>query len=349
MRTRRHALTVGAAAVSLALLAAACGGDSGGGGDGGTTGLTGTVKVSGSSTVQPISSLVAELFNEDNPDVTISVDGPGTGDGFALFCKGETDISDASRPIKDEEIAACQAKGIDYVELEDRPRRHHGDDEPGQRRRHLPATGGHLRPDRAGVRGLRELVGRQRARGKEVGAGHAPYPDVPLDIIGPGEESGTYDAFIELTRDDGSADPARSPGGPGRGHAAGLPVLAERQRDHPGDRGLRQLARLGGVRLRRGERPTGVKEAGGRRRQAAAWPPTADTIADGSYPLSRALYIYVNTAKADVEHGAEGVRGLLPADLEPDDSVTQAGYVALPEDQIAATQAAVEPAGGSSS
>ena len=80
--------------------------------------MSGSITISGSSTVEPISSVVAEVFNADNPDVQISVDGPGTGDGFELFCKGETDISDASRPIEDEEAKACQKAGIEYTELE---------------------------------------------------------------------------------------------------------------------------------------------------------------------------------------------------------------------------------------
>jgi ABC-type phosphate transport system substrate-binding protein len=80
--------------------------------------LTGDVFVSGSSTVEPISALVAELFNEENPDVAINVEGPGTGDGFELFCAGEADISDASRPIKEEEAQVCADAGIEYIELE---------------------------------------------------------------------------------------------------------------------------------------------------------------------------------------------------------------------------------------
>jgi phosphate transport system substrate-binding protein len=79
--------------------------------------VTGTLTISGSSTVEPITSIVAEDFKANNPGVNYTVDGPGTGDGFALFCNGETDISDASRKIKDEEAAACEAKGIHYVEL----------------------------------------------------------------------------------------------------------------------------------------------------------------------------------------------------------------------------------------
>ncbi|HYF46765.1 MAG TPA: substrate-binding domain-containing protein, partial [Acidimicrobiales bacterium] len=80
-------------------------------------GVSGDVVVSGSSTVEPISSLVAESFSSANPEAGVSVDGPGTGDGFELFCNGETDISDASRPIEEDEIAACEASGIEYVEL----------------------------------------------------------------------------------------------------------------------------------------------------------------------------------------------------------------------------------------
>jgi ABC-type phosphate transport system substrate-binding protein len=82
------------------------------------TGNSGSVTISGSSTVEPISSTVAEGFAADNPDVSVSVDGPGTGDGFELFCNGETDISDASRPIEPDEAAACEDAGIDYIEIQ---------------------------------------------------------------------------------------------------------------------------------------------------------------------------------------------------------------------------------------
>jgi phosphate transport system substrate-binding protein len=75
------------------------------------------VLVSGSSTVQPIMSLVAESFSSRNTRAAVSVDGPGTGDGFELFCDGETDLSDASRPMEPEEVADCEAAGVEYVEL----------------------------------------------------------------------------------------------------------------------------------------------------------------------------------------------------------------------------------------
>ena len=72
---------------------------------------SGDVIVSGSSTVEPISSLVAEAFSAAEPGGRVSVDGPGTGDGFELFCGGETDISDASRPIEAEEAdSVCRRR-----------------------------------------------------------------------------------------------------------------------------------------------------------------------------------------------------------------------------------------------
>jgi ABC-type phosphate transport system substrate-binding protein len=79
--------------------------------------ISGNINISGSSTVEPISSIVAEEFDGEN-GTTTAVDGPGTGDGFELFCNGETDISDASRQIDDEEMAACESNGVEYVELE---------------------------------------------------------------------------------------------------------------------------------------------------------------------------------------------------------------------------------------
>ena len=77
----------------------------------------GSIAVSGSSTVQPISQKVAEQFKDQNAGFDFTVEGPGTGDGFAQFCAGELDIADASRPISEEETAACADAGVEYQEL----------------------------------------------------------------------------------------------------------------------------------------------------------------------------------------------------------------------------------------
>jgi phosphate transport system substrate-binding protein len=106
----RRALVPGAAA--LALLLTACGGDAEGG-----EGASGSVTVDGSSTVYPMSNAAAELLAEENSDIEVSVGFAGTGGGFEKFCGDETDISDASRPIKDEEAKLCADAGIEYTEL----------------------------------------------------------------------------------------------------------------------------------------------------------------------------------------------------------------------------------------
>ena len=79
--------------------------------------VEGSIFVTGSSTVEPISVRTAELFADVAPNVDVSVEGPGTGDGFKKFCAGEADISDASRAIKDEEAATCAEAGIEFIEL----------------------------------------------------------------------------------------------------------------------------------------------------------------------------------------------------------------------------------------
>ena len=81
------------------------------------TALSGSVAVDGSSTVAPISEAVAEEFQVANQGVRVTVGIAGTGGGFKRFCAGETDISDASRPITDEEKAACAAAGIEWIEM----------------------------------------------------------------------------------------------------------------------------------------------------------------------------------------------------------------------------------------
>jgi phosphate transport system substrate-binding protein len=97
----------------LSFALAACGG----GNESSAGGVTGEVVTDGSSTVQPLTAAAGELFSEENSDVNVSVATSGTGGGFEKFCAGDTDISNASRPIKDEEKAICEENGIEYGEL----------------------------------------------------------------------------------------------------------------------------------------------------------------------------------------------------------------------------------------
>jgi phosphate transport system substrate-binding protein len=106
-------LAASAGTVVLALGLAACGSSAEG------TGTSGSVAVDGSSTVFPMSNAAYELLSEENPDIKVTVGSSGTGGGFEKFCAGQTDISDASRPIKDDEEApVCKKNGVEYTELQ---------------------------------------------------------------------------------------------------------------------------------------------------------------------------------------------------------------------------------------
>jgi len=337
MGKRRNSLLVLAMIAVLALVAAACGDDDGGGETGST--LRGTIVISGSSTVLPISSLVAELFNEDvSSDVSITVDGPGTGDGFVLFCDGETDISDASRPIEPEEADACAANGIEYVELPvafdgitvmtnpanaDVTCLNDGD---------LYALFG---PESDGI----DTWNGADSLAKKVG-GNGGFPSAPLEITAPGEESGTYDAFIELA---GIEDIAIEQGVPEDDAAAlrtdyqaspddNVIISAMEGSDSP-------LGFVGFAYAEGAADQVKILEVDG---GDGCIEPTRDTIADASYPLSRTLYIYVNKAKITENPAVKAFVDYYLTDTGVVTAVDETGYVELPSDQIEASRSTWE-------
>jgi len=112
--------------LGLLALLAGCGGGRGGDDEtagtttsaGGESDLTGRIQADGSSTVGPFTTAAAERFQNENPGVQVTVGVSGTGGGFERFCRGETDLSNASRPIKDEEAQLCADAGIEYVEFQ---------------------------------------------------------------------------------------------------------------------------------------------------------------------------------------------------------------------------------------
>ncbi len=185
----------------LALVAAACGGDDDGGdaGDGG--GDSTTLTISGSSTVEPISARVGEAFNAANPSVGVTVEGPGTGDGFRRFCAGETEVSDASRPIKDSEAENCASEGINFVELKvafDGLTVMTSPENNAVACLDFADMYALIGPESEGFNNWSDAS----ALGAELGGTHSPYPDAPLVITAPGEESGTYDTFVEFVIED---------------------------------------------------------------------------------------------------------------------------------------------------
>lgn len=150
-------------------------------------GLAGTLTLDGSSTVYPISEAVGEEFQKANPGARVTIGISGTGGGFKRFCAGEIDIADASRPIKDTEIAACKEKGIEYIEL---PIAYDG--------LAVMVSPKNTTVDCMTVAELKTLW-EPEAQGKvtkwsQVRAG---LPDKDVHLFGPGVDSGTYDYFTE--------------------------------------------------------------------------------------------------------------------------------------------------------
>jgi phosphate transport system substrate-binding protein len=326
-------LTVAAALAAVTLVAAACGG--GGGSGGGDGDLTGEIFISGSSTVEPISSLVAELFIEENPDVGITVEGPGTGDGFVLFCNGETEISDASRPIEEEEIQACEENGIEYTELEVAL--------DGISVLTSPANGavtclnqGDLYalsgPESGGFANWSDA----NQLGEEVGGIGVPYPSEPLDITAPGEESGTYDAYIELA---GFEDLGVERGLSEDEAATTRPDYQASSNDNVIIDGIvGSESSFGWVGYSFYEQNQDVVKAieidGGEGCVA----PTFDTIAEGSYPMSRSLFIYVNNQKASQSDALRAFVDFYLSDTGLISAVERVAYVTLPDDRVQASR-----------
>jgi phosphate transport system substrate-binding protein len=300
-------------------------------------GVSGSIFVTGSSTVEPISTGVAEAFKAANAGFDFTVEAPGTGDGFKKFCAGEADISDASRKIKDEEAASCAEAGIEYVELKiaiDGMAVLTSVNNTAIACLSLPDIYALLGPESTGFGKWSDGAAIARELGSDT-----VLPDAELRITGPGEESGTFDSFVELaiakiaesrgqdgnTRPDYTAsanDNAIIDGIAGSDTSLGWVgfAFAEDNKDKVGEIAI-------------------AKEANG-----TCVAPTPETIADGSYPLSRPLFIYVNKAKA-AENAAIGAyvdfylaEGTISTVLET------VPYVNLAPDALAETRAAWDAA-----
>jgi len=268
-------LAVGVAALTAAGFAAGCGGDgdstTGGGGD---SDLSGSISIDGSSTVAPLSIGAADAFNGENPNVDIKVGTSGTGGGFEKFCNGTTDISDASRGIKDEEKAACEKGGVAYTEF------------------------------RVASDGITVVAGKDAQIGKQcvkldelkkvwektskvnnwsqVGEGFA---DLPLKLAGPGNQSGTYDFFNEeVLGEDASGETAT----PRTDYAASEDdnVIVTAVTGSPGTMGY-----FGFTYYEENADKLQALELEG---DSGCVAPSPETITEGSYPLSRPLFIYVS-------------------------------------------------------
>jgi phosphate transport system substrate-binding protein len=313
MRKQRWLLFT-VASTALAVVAAACGGGSGGT-DEALKALTGEIVADGSSTVFPITQAVAEEFQLAGAEnVKVSVGSSGTGGGFKKFCAGETDLSNASRPIKDEEKAACAAESVEYVEL------------------------------KVAVDGLSVVTNTENSfvdcltadelkkvfvkdstvtNWSQIRAG---FPSKPLRLYGPGTDSGTYDYFT---------DEINGEEGVGRSDSLYTPseddnVLVQGVSGDPNGLGYFGYAYY--VQNKDKLKVLGVDGGTG------CVSPNDTSINDGSYkPLSRPLYVYVAKdsitkpqVKAFVDFYLEEVNALLQS----------VGYVALHESDMSASTTA---------
>jgi phosphate transport system substrate-binding protein len=334
LRRTKH-LRLASLVAIVALLLAACGGDtdsaadeapaaevSEGAADTGDSeaaaadgGGSGAIEIDGSSTVGPLTDAIAEEFANDAPDVTVNVGVSGSGGGFERFCGiGDTDISNASRPIDDEEAALCEENGIEFTEV----------------RVGTDALTMVTSPDTEGIACLTtdEVMAIFGPEGvgtwSEVNPG---FPDEPIEIFAPGTDSGTYDFMIEdalglgESRQDYNAsedDNIIAQGIQGTPYSWGFFGFAYYTNNQDTVQAIEYDA---------GEGCVG---------------PSVETAQDDSYGLTRPLFIYVkNESAQNRPEVAEFVTYYLDT---VNDVIEQVGYIAAPDEDIEQARAAVEAA-----
>lgn len=231
--------------------------------------LSGSVVIDGSSTVAPNTEVAAELFGDEHPDAQVSVGVSGTGGGFEKFCNGETDISEASRQIAEDEIAACEANGIEFVEL--------GIANDGLAIVVNPEN------DFAECLSVDEISSMWRADSPVTNWADVRdgFPDLEITLYGPGTDSGTFDFFTEeINGESGSINTAYNDIGEDD-NAAVLGVAGA-----AGNSAFIPLSFVDAA----GDQVRAIEvenEAG----ECAA--PSLETVMDGSYnPLGRQLFLY---------------------------------------------------------
>jgi phosphate transport system substrate-binding protein len=294
-----------APAILATLLTGACSKESApaaGSATGGLSTLSGTVRVDGSSTVAPISEAIAEEFNKVAPNARVTVGTSGTGGGFKKFMAAETDISDASRPVKPEEIEKGKAANIEYLEISIA----------------YDGLSVVVNPsltfiDHLTTAELKKIwePGSTVTNWKDVRAG---FPDKPMHLYGPGTDSGTFDYFTETVV--GKSGASR----PDYTASEDDNILVQGVAGDEGGLGFFGFAyyeaskgKLKLVPIDAGKGPVA---------------PSPATINDGTYaPLSRPLFIYINKESAKRPE----VRAFVEFYLKTVPAIAKdVGYVSLP-------------------
>jgi phosphate transport system substrate-binding protein len=304
--------TIAASSVALAaVLVSGCGGSEEGG-----SGETVMIRIDGSSTVAPITEAVAEEFSREHPNRRPIIGVSGTGGGFQKFCGGETDISNASRPIRPTEIEACAKAGIDYIEL---PVAFDG--------LAVVVNPGNAWATSITVDELRRMW-EPAAQGKITRWNQirSSWPDRELHLFGAGVDSGTYDYFTEaIIGEEGSSrgdftssedDNVLVQGVAGDELALGFMGLAYFEENR---------SRLTLVGIDDGNDANG----------AGPMLPTAETVGTGTYqPLSRPLFIYVAVKSAERPE----VQEFISSYFTSPELIREVGYIDLPAEAYTLAQ-----------
>jgi len=309
--TIRALLTLLSCCAALTLTAVGCGGDDESSGDGGSL-----ISTDGSSTVGPFTTRAAEDWKSDGGgDVTVGIS--GTGGGFERFCAGETDISNASRQIDEEEVALCEEAGVEYVELQ-------------------VATDALTNVVPTSNEWATCLTVEQLSAiwgpGSKVSSWNQvdpSFPDTPLKLYGPGTDSGTFDYFTDVingeegaSRTDFSASEDDNVIVQGvSGSEGGLGYLGFSYFEENQDT-LKALEVDGG---------------------SGCVAPSVAAAQDGTYtPLARPLFMYVKLSSLTDN---ESVSDFVSYTLENAEAIaTEAQFVPLNADQIAEQQQKLEGA-----
>ncbi|HEX7167431.1 MAG TPA: PstS family phosphate ABC transporter substrate-binding protein [Acidimicrobiales bacterium] len=315
MTHRKAGARLAAALLGIALVFTACGGggDGSGGGEGGD--LSGSIAIDGSSTVAPISEAIAEEFQAEASGVDVAVGTSGTGGGFKKFCNEEIDIADASRAIKQEEIDACKANGVEFTEFR-----------VGLDGLAVVTSADNEFLECLSYEQLAKLFGEGGAKTwKQV---DPKFPNVEIDTFAPGTDSGTYDFFVEEVlgqdtkpRTDYTAsenDNTLVQGIEGEENSWGYFGFAYFQANEE---------RLKDVKV--------AEETGGE-----CVEPSAENVESGDYPLSRPLFIYVTNTALERPEVKEFVRFYLETTPE---IIAEVGYVPAPEQDYEDGLAKLEP------
>jgi phosphate transport system substrate-binding protein len=297
------------AMLGLPVLMAACGDDN----SASAGNVSGSIKIDGSSTVGPLSEAAAELFREDNPDVKVTVGISGTGGGFEKFCAGETDISDASRPIEPEEVAACKKEGVAYGEA--------------QVANDGLAVVVNPENDWADCITTAELkkIWEPGSKVNNWNQVKSSFPDEKMELFGAGTDSGTFEYFNEAINGDKAAtrkdySPSEDDNVTVQGVSGG--------KGNMGYFGLSYaIANKDKVKTLQVDDGDGCVE------------PTTQTVQDASYkPLSRPLFIYPSKKALQNEATAEFVKFYVD---NYQDIATQAQFVPMTTTQAQKAQDAV--------